>query len=288
MSVASRRRRTGGLSVFFRLGSLFDTSRAHSTSERPMVTCFTLVEIGKLRRLLDLQFTRDACLLALLRSEWDLDHAERALLAWTPSEESGPLLCSGGCGRSARVQVCCRACASPAGPHSNMCRRLADHRVSRAVSHAAAGPPMLARGAKITHDPDDACAAGEPTVADEHPTVSSILELTGALAGVRIQGCGAKSPSSVPTPIARPEPANWRPDLPIFVVLRPTTRRPLGVYNMPWDLREKQEGLAKGTLAVSSCHPGLSLRRVSNWQEAVQQWESRFPREPVSVFTGFQ
>ena len=94
--------------------------------------------------------------------------------------------------------------------------------------------------------------------------------------------------SGVPTPIARPEPADWRSDLPIFVVLRPTVRRPLGVYNMPWDLREKQEGLAQGTLAVPSCHQGLSLRRVSNWQEAVQQWESRFPSEPVSVFNGFQ
>ena len=104
----------------------------------------------------------------------------------------------------------------------------------------------MERSSSITHDSEDACVAGEAAAVYQHITVSSILELTGALAGVRIQGCGAKSPSSVPTPIARPEPANWRPDLPIFVVLRPTTGRPLGVYNMPWDLREKQEGVGEG------------------------------------------
>ena len=102
------------------------------------------------------------------------------------------------------------------------------------------------------------------------------------------RGAGGKSLSGVPTPIARPEPADWRSDLPIFVVLKPTIRRPLGVYNMSWDLREMQEGVAGGTLAGSSCHQGLSLRQVGNWQEAVQQWEMRFPGEPMPVFKGLQ
>ena len=171
MSVASRRR-TGGLPVFFRLGSLFDTSRARPTSERPMVTCFTLVEIAKLRRLMESQFNRDACLLALVPSEWDLEQAERALLDWTSSEEKDPLSCSCGCGRSARVHVCCRACASPTGPHTNVCCGLAKHRVARAVPPTAGGQPIVEQSSNITHDSDDACVAGEPTAADEHITVA--------------------------------------------------------------------------------------------------------------------
>ena len=87
----------------------------------------------------------------------------------------------------------------------------------------------MEQSSNITHESDDVCVAGEPTAADEHITVSSILELTGALAVTRIQGCGRKSLSGVPTPIARPEPADWRSDLPIFVDLKPTIRRPLGV-----------------------------------------------------------
>ena len=87
----------------------------------------------------------------------------------------------------------------------------------------------MEQSSNITHESDDVCVAGEPTAADEHITVASILELTGALAVTRIQGCGRKSLSGVPTPIARPEPADWRSDLPIFVDLKPTIRRPLGV-----------------------------------------------------------
>ena len=143
--------------------------------------CLSEQQQDSVSELTDMGFTLDQALLALVRSAWSTKLAAVLLrdggrLAVTvenrdpasgasATSADGISLCSRGCGREARIRLCCRFCHGPDGPHAACCRGPAG-----GTSREARGTRSSAASAPAEPEAEDSATPATPTAAEAEPT----------------------------------------------------------------------------------------------------------------------
>jgi len=264
---------------------------------------FTGLELQALSRLIDMGYSRDDALRALLSSAWGLQEAIEYLIGrdatstLPASVQSGEPpdpassgvasstvgLCNNGCGRTVihGWASCCRQCRGETGPHTRTCRARALGRTSTAHQPAGRTQPAPVLTAP-TNSPGTSSSTPEedcPVCLEAHTDLSEFGSCRhriceGCVRLLRQAGFSTCPLCRSPVPESDPPSA---PQVPGYVVLSSSinAENALGFHPVSWSVLEQHLHVPPGRLAGALSQWGVFLRRVRSQAEAEAWWRTK-------------
>jgi len=267
-------------------------------------TCrhFTGLELQALSQLIDMGFSRDDALRALLASAWcPLEAIEFLLGREAPlgghalpqseglpapsgsAEASSPGgLCNNGCGRTVihGWATCCQRCRGTSGPHTHTCWERASERPPPAHQPAGMTQPVTVLAVPLAATGSASSAAEEscPVCLEPHTDSSKF----GSCQHRICQGCLLllRQAGILMCPLCRSPASELGPPLPPqvsgYVVLSASTNagNALGFHTVSWQVLEQRLDVPSGCLAGALGRWGVHLRRVDSQAEAEMWWRT--------------